>query len=274
MALFAAGALAMSCTIVRSLDDLSAGGPEVDDAADASEEIDSGPAEDDAASRESKYRAAILADEPVGYWRLGEKSGTVAKDEMGLHDGTYVGGVTLGTTATAFVDGDTAITLDGTSGEVVVGDVFGFPNKVPFSVETWIRVTVVPSLSQLIASKLDGDAASGWYVGLNSNFDGLGFGVMNGGLYSEWAFPIEANEWVHHVGTYTEDDLCVYNNGELVHCFEAGNVAGPSTAPLVFGGLGGSTQLHFRGSLDEVAIYDHELTAQRIKAHYDARSAQ
>ena len=39
------------------------------------------------------YGLAILADDPVAYWRLGEVIGTVpgkpAKDEKGAHDGTY-----------------------------------------------------------------------------------------------------------------------------------------------------------------------------------------
>lgn len=274
--ILAAGALAMSCTLARSLDELSAGGPApVDDGdADAAAESDSAVSKQDAAPRESKYRAAVLADQPVGYWRLGEKSGTVAKDEMGLHDGTYVGAVTFGITAKIFADGDTAITLDGKTGEVVIGDAFGFPGKTTFSIESWVSVPTLPDTLQFVAAKFDADAGSGWYVAHNLNFAGLGFGVMNNGLWSDWTIPITPNTWVHHVGTYSEQGLCVYINGSEVHCFEPGNTPAASAAPLVFGGLGSTAQFHLKGSLDEVAIYDHVLSAERVKAHYDARSAE
>src|SRR5256885_15824469 len=39
----------------------------------------------------SKYRDAVLADSPVAYWRLGDSTPVVAKDELGAHSGTVVG---------------------------------------------------------------------------------------------------------------------------------------------------------------------------------------
>ena len=36
----------------------------------------------------SAYAAAVLADSPTAYWRLGEASGTTAADEVGTYDGT------------------------------------------------------------------------------------------------------------------------------------------------------------------------------------------
>ena len=58
----------------------------------------------------SVYRAAVLADSPLAYWRLGETSGTVAHDETGNgHDGTYVGGVTLGQPGALTGDANTAV---------------------------------------------------------------------------------------------------------------------------------------------------------------------
>jgi len=43
------------------------------------------------------YRAGVLADNPVGYWRLGETGGTTAADQTANNDsGTYLNGITLG----------------------------------------------------------------------------------------------------------------------------------------------------------------------------------
>ena len=42
------------------------------------------------------YGDAVLADNPVGYWRLDETTGTTAADSKGTRPGTYANGVTLG----------------------------------------------------------------------------------------------------------------------------------------------------------------------------------
>ena len=62
------------------------------------------------------YRDAVLATNPAGYWRLGEPMGsTVARDEMGLHHGIYVGGPVLGAPGLLAGDADTAMTIAGTT---------------------------------------------------------------------------------------------------------------------------------------------------------------
>jgi hypothetical protein len=41
------------------------------------------------------YPDAVLADNPVSYWRLDETSGSTATDSKGANAGTYVNGPTL-----------------------------------------------------------------------------------------------------------------------------------------------------------------------------------
>src|SRR6266852_7303617 len=66
------------------------------------------------------YSAVILADKPLGYWRLGESDPSqAAKDASGNgNDGTYVGGVTLGQKGAINRDPDTAAQFDGSTGYV------------------------------------------------------------------------------------------------------------------------------------------------------------
>src|SRR3989442_5707000 len=55
------------------------------------------------------YRASVLADHPVAYWRLDEETGTVLVDASGNgNDGTYAGAVTLGQPGALASDSDTA----------------------------------------------------------------------------------------------------------------------------------------------------------------------
>jgi len=57
-----------------------------------------------------RYRDAVLALLPAGYWRLGESSGTVAADVSGHGlTGTYVGAPTLGAAGALAGDSDTGM---------------------------------------------------------------------------------------------------------------------------------------------------------------------
>src|SRR5437763_1786933 len=72
------------------------------------------------------YAAEVKADNPIGYWRLNETSGTTANDLSGNgNNGTYGPGVTLGQPGLPpGVPGDKAALFDGLNGRIVV------PNSV------------------------------------------------------------------------------------------------------------------------------------------------
>jgi len=64
------------------------------------------------------YQNAILADNPVGYWKLDESSGTIAADSSSSgYDGVYHG-VTLGVNG-PFCDGTTAASFSASNGSTV-----------------------------------------------------------------------------------------------------------------------------------------------------------
>src|SRR5262249_7070412 len=64
-----------------------AGGGGVDGPAGSSGEAGSGSS---SGGDVGAYAATVLADTPMAYWRFEETSGTVAHDEMKVHDATYV----------------------------------------------------------------------------------------------------------------------------------------------------------------------------------------
>src|SRR5262245_34356185 len=68
----------------------------------------------------SNFAAEVLADGPIGYWRLGEALGSVnAADASGnLNNGTCSGGITFG--QPGFHGGDTAALFDGRTGRIIV----------------------------------------------------------------------------------------------------------------------------------------------------------
>jgi hypothetical protein len=88
------------------------------------------------------YRAAVLAKNPVGYWRLGETAGTTAVDETGNgHNGTYIKSPTLGQPGAINGDPNTAVQFNGTNYvEIPDSADFSQPTSTKgLTVEAWIR---------------------------------------------------------------------------------------------------------------------------------------
>ena len=121
-----------ACSLIP-LDSLTGGSVAVPpDAGDAGEDAPLPPP--------TPYAQAVLADDPVAYWRLDETRGQVARDFSGHgNDATYIGGVHAGTAGAIAGDPDTAATFDGATGYLDGSDRFAFAGSEPFSVEAWVR---------------------------------------------------------------------------------------------------------------------------------------
>ena len=87
------------------------------------------------------YGAAVYADQPVLYWRLGEASGTAATDSStALSPGTYRGsGWTLGQTGAITGTTNKAARSAGSSGFVSSNSSYAGPQI--YSIETWFKST-------------------------------------------------------------------------------------------------------------------------------------
>src|SRR5271166_1533419 len=88
------------------------------------------------------YRAAVLAKNPIAYWRLGEAAGPTAVDETGNgHNGTYIGIPTLGQPGAIQGDSNTAVQFTG-GNYVEIEDSVDFSQLTStkgLSVEAWLR---------------------------------------------------------------------------------------------------------------------------------------
>lgn len=219
-----------------------------------------------AGSGPSPYAAAVLADNPLAYWRLGEKSGIVAANQKGTNPGTYVGAPTLGVAGAIARDPDTAVTLDGATQSVSVADSspFLFAGALPFTVETWINHVPDASFRRVVSCEDAGGL--GWQL-----FSSVGdYGFLRkdgGGTATAEVFASVPAGWQYVVATYDGTNLRLYRAGGLV----AGPVASAQVIPV--GGqnffLGrGLAGPRFNGSLDEIAIYSYALSAGQIAAHF------
>src|SRR5690606_28834705 len=96
---------------------------------------------------------AILADHPVAYWRLGEKTGAIAYDLSGNnYHGTYPNNVTLGQAGKFTDDADTSATFAGSH----LVTPYQQTAVTAYSVETWVKTTdtgSVPASTPLIQNR-------------------------------------------------------------------------------------------------------------------------
>jgi hypothetical protein len=214
------------------------------------------------------YAAEVLADGPVGYFRLGETSGVTAKNLVpGGPDGTYIGTFMLG--ASGAVPGDDALALDyANAGAVDVGNNYAFPGAAPFSIEAWVKPAPDDGHSHIIASK--------WHQPTTN----VGYELFVQGTAVKFsrelpassdlvtADGLVADQYAHVVATFDGAMLRLYLNGTQRAIGSSVVQLPVESNPFQIGeGNGFAT---FSGSIDEVAIYDKALSAGRVNAHYVA----
>ncbi|MBV9818708.1 MAG: beta-propeller fold lactonase family protein [Solirubrobacterales bacterium] len=215
------------------------------------------------------YSQAILADHPVSYWRLGERSGTTAADSAGTHPGTYTGGYTLGTPGALAGDPDTAVTLNGSSGYVNVPFTAALNPAGSFSVQAWVKpASYRRSDDMSIVDSRPSSAAvhRGYDLGLEEG-DGrpyieIGTGRTYVAIVAAQAVP--KHRFTDLVATYDGMRVRLYENGDLVAGPTRVALARNRRTPLNLGDLDHGAGQFLDGSIDEAAIYRTALSAAAV----------
>jgi hypothetical protein len=234
------------------------------------------------------YDETVLLDNPYAYWRLGETGGTTAEEVTGADEGTYTGGYTLGQPDALVSAADTAIALNGSSGYVNTTTLGNFGNDIyhnGFTFEAWFR-TDNTSQSMSLAGAGNATDSMVLSVALNASstpgriqlfirnhasqiiqgyFDGL---------------DVFDDEW-HHLVLTTAPQA----GTPVVSAYLDGVARGVTHAaqthwvwqlnyqfPISLGAYNnaGTRNSFLDGGLDEVALYAAVLTADQVRAHYNA----
>ncbi len=208
------------------------------------------------------YQDVVLADNPVGYWRLGETSGTNAKNigSNGI-DGTYGGGFTLAQSSGLTGSSDFSTGFDGVSGSV------NFTNPASLqlgigTMEAWVKTTD----SAVIKGILVKQSAYSIFIagGKMAMYDWTGNMLRDSGAF------INDNIW-HHVAASFQSGVVngtiLYVDGaqKLATTMAPNNQGNPLLAAS--GNAGGQ---YIIGSVQETAVYNTILTPAQILAHYNA----
>jgi Concanavalin A-like lectin/glucanases superfamily len=220
------------------------------------------------------YATEVLNDSPRGYWRLGESSGTTAADQTGTNPGTYQFGVVLGAPGALFGDANTAGRFDGTDDKVSMADPangsldFGTGD---FTVEAWAKTTV--NGEQAVVSKRATTAGTPFWQFTVTNDPGhdgeIRVNIVAGATVEVYgpAKRVDDGAW-HHVvvGFDRESGLTIYVDGVSVFRPAAPTGDVGNAGPFLVGKSTGYN--HFKGDLDEVAVYPSALPGARVQAHY------
>ena len=232
----------------------------------------------------ANYAHEVWKDKPLGWWRFDDQSsasGAIAMDQMGVHPGTYHGGVAL--EAEGPPTGSKAATFDGKS-------YLEIPHHAEFalntlSVEFWLKSTQAwdqpywPGSATLVSKATAGVGSGDWTILGGSTTAGRNQGrvVAASGPHDgnrDQLLPsrggLNDGTWHHVVWTRSDNGVCaLYVDGRFAIEANDGGLAITNTRPIQLGGeamLEGGT--HLKGSLAEVAIYSTPLSLTRVQAHY------
>jgi hypothetical protein len=236
------------------------------------------------------YFDSILSDGPAAYWRLGEVERIPAADATGHgHDGTYIPGYNryqegdylfLGSCGAIANDGDPAVGFEWHA-HVDVPFSSDVNPAGPLSVETWVTGDAPLNGFGAIVSSRNADYSQtpaptyGYVLYLAASQGGvrpefwLGRGAAGGWSQLQGSLIAGAN-WTHVVATWDGTQMRLYINGRL-DTSRSAPPSPPNTSKPLWIGTGRNESVPtfpLFGLVDEVAVYDSALSADRIGVHY------
>jgi hypothetical protein len=215
------------------------------------------------------YSSVVMADGPLGYWRMADTKVTKAHDSTGnAWHGVFQGAPGFGRPGALAQDTDPATYFDGSSTGATVPDRNDFVGTAPFTLEAWVRPASLGTSTdyKTIIRKYGG---SGYWLWMNSSY-GFGFERSSTGAISKvMAGPVATGVWQHVVATYDGSTMRIYVNGALRGSAASTQPISDNTASVQIGYHPGLPGYTVHGDLDEVAIYGKALPAASVTAHYE-----
>jgi hypothetical protein len=218
------------------------------------------------------FQANLLQLGPLAYWPLDETGGTIAYDEAGGYNGSYLGGVSLaqpGVTNAEFGSPSYSALFDGVSGYVDIPEgPFNITGAI--SIAAWVNVPATPAFGDII-----GHGDPSWRMAINGSAGEPGANDGNlGSADATSSTSIVDGNWHLLVYTYT-GDLVQANNGSLY--VDGALVAHDSITKTPTGDnldvwIGGAPDYGltypnarlFSGYIAHAAVFTHALSAAEV----------
>ena len=235
------------------------------------------------------YSEVVLADQPIGYWRLGENAGqTTAQDSspngnhMPFNPTNTSQHPAPGQTGAMEFDGNTAYALDGVDDVLYVRDPdLDFASGQSFSIEFWMNTTQVPASNVgLVTNGYDSSAQDQpWYLmrlgGADPSAGLVDFYLRGpgGDRFVASTTAVNDGDWHHVAAVYDAAAATIRMyvdggaEGTTTGVAAADYGSGPADRPFL---LGRHIDRHYQGLFDEVAVYASALSDTQVAAHYQA----
>lgn len=229
------------------------------------------------------YIGAVMADNPLFLWRLDEASGTVASDYTDNRPGTMTGMSGYSRADGLPNNAGTAVQVGGSTSRIVEA---GSSRSAPktFAAELWFKTT---GSGRLIGFG-DGQGLMSIYSDRITFVDSYGKVVYGAwtdnpdpSTYLRSTKSYNDNLWHHLVISVNTGGLGISTARMYVDGVKVDE--GLATPPLTYSGWWrvGYGQLptgsiyppsaSLNATIDNVAVYDHELSATRVSAHWNSR---
>lgn len=219
----------------------------------------------------SAYETAVLSDGPLLYYRLEEPVGAMqAVSEVAsfppatIFDKPMLG--VAGKVGHAFAfDGNANAYLE------VGDDATQFAGRAPYTLEAWVFPVASDGAYRHVFIRDTNDQNGGrneygvWVH--DSKFGFERFTDGNGIKAISDAVPLKA--WYHVVAVYDGSNVTLWVNGRNVSQQSDTSQTKTKDKPLRFGTRDPNAS-HFNGTIDEIAVYSHALSSDRITAHFQA----
>lgn len=246
----------------------SSGGTDGGPGADATTNGEGGPTSTD------PYGDAVRADAPASWWRCEDTEGSATlEDAMGLHHADVLPREGKPLAIQWGVPGvvGKAAQLGNSAGFFRVGDFFDFAGQAEFALEVWAQNDAPAAEYEGIFNKrIDNDtgADTGWILYLHKPDRDLGFQFWKNASITAGTTGMLATGFHHVVLSATKRvdgvDYVFYIDGHEGDHDGKNTVEEADTSAQLVMGYG------WNGALDEIAIYEHPLSADRVMAHYKA----
>ncbi|MET0787845.1 MAG: alkaline phosphatase [Cellulomonas sp.] len=219
------------------------------------------------------YTAAVLADNPAGFWRLGETSGA-ALDWAAYSSVSLGNGVSRNQTGAIFGDTNRAMNFTGASNSRAFSQV-KVPGPMHFTVEAWFKTTSTAGGKIVGFGATSGTADSSnydrhVYMGTDGK---LNFGVYPNGVRVITS-PAAYNDgaWHQVMASVGDRGMEMYVDGSLVATDPNVTFAQAYDGYWRIGGdnLGGwpnAGATSFTGTIDDVSVYGRQLDLVDVVRH-------
>ncbi len=236
-----------------------------------------------APSRPTNYVGAVLASQPVAYWRLGDSTTTIADSTANNRNGTATAGVQLNQPSLIASDPANAAALFAGTDRVTVNG-FEKIGAAGYSVEYWVRPQALPvgCCQNLVG---DGEASGDYFMmnyilGPAQGLTGAirpHFGPANTPVSLSGTTALQVNNTYHIVTTW---DTSLAANNAVIYINGVADTVGTITRAVPAAGTTGANRVYIgkddrdtsygTETIDEVALYNRPLSAADIAAHYVA----